>query len=190
MLALFGAWLLPRAPLGAFGILWFFITLSVESTLLPIDDPMVEHRMYLPMAGLSVSAGWLCAVAVARAPRAAKAAGLVAASALIVLSFARNVVWMSPLTLWLDAVEKSPDKARPHANLGSAYYKANLLNEAVEESCRALALAPDDATANNNLDLALTLLGVYDTVVPEVVERRPNGQVVLAFPAPVTFCKR
>jgi hypothetical protein len=188
-LALFGAWLLPRAPLGAFGILWFFITLSVESSVLPIDDAMVEHRMYLPMAGLAVSAGWLFALAVARAPRTAKAAGIVAAAALVALSFARNVVWLSPQTLWLDAVEKSPGKARPHSNLGGAYYKANRLNDAVDESCRALALAPDDATANQNLDLALTLLGAYDSVVPEVVERRPDGSVVLALPAPVTFCQ-
>lgn len=187
-LALFAVWILPRAPLGAFGILWFFVTVSVESSVLPIDDAMAEHRMYLPMAGLAVSAAWLFATAVARAPRAAKAVGIIAAVALVALSFARNVVWMSPLTLWLDAVEKSPDKARPHANLGSAYYKANRLDDAVDESCRALALAPDDATANENLDLALTLLGAYDSVVPEVVERRPDGSVVLALPAPVTFC--
>jgi len=156
--------------------------------VLPIDDAMVEHRMYLPMAGLAVSAGWLFALAVARAPRTAKAAGIVAAAALVALSFARNVVWLSPQTLWLDAVEKSPGKARPHSNLGGAYYKANRLNDAVDESCRALALAPDDATADENLDLALTLLGAYDSVVPEVVERRPDGSVVLALPAPVTFC--
>jgi hypothetical protein len=187
-LAALGLWLMRRQPLAAFGILWFFVTVSVESSVLPIDDPMVEHRMYLPMAGLAVSAGWLFAVAMARAPRAGLSAGAVVAAGLVALTFARNVVWLSPLTLWLDTVEKSPDKARPHTNLGAAYYKADRLDEAVEQSCRALELAPDDPVASDNLDLALTLLGAYDSVVPEVVERRPDGSVLLALPAPETFC--
>lgn len=187
-LAALGLWLLPRQPLAAFGILWFFVTLSVESSLLPIDDPMMEHRMYLPMAGLAVSAGWLFAGAVQLAPRCGLSAGAVVAAILIALTFARNVVWLSPLTLWLDAVEKSPDKARPHVNLGAAYQKADRPDEAVAQQCRALELAPDDPVATDNLDLALTLLGAYNSVVPEVVERQPDGSVVMAVPAPVTFC--
>ena len=189
-LAALGLWLVPRRPLAAFGILWFFVTLSVESSVLPIDDPMVEHRMYLPMAGLAVGAGWLFAAAVRLARGAALSAATVIAGVLIALTFARNVVWLSPLTLWLDAVEKSPNKARPHANLGAAYQKADRLSDAIEQHCRTLELAPDDATANENLELALTRLGTYDSIVPEVVERRADGSVVLALPAPVTFCPK
>ncbi len=37
--------------LFAFGILWFFITLSVESSIIPIDDVIFEHRVYLPSVG-------------------------------------------------------------------------------------------------------------------------------------------
>lgn len=187
-LAALGLWLLPRRPLLAFGILWFFVTLSVESSVLPIDDPMVEHRMYLPMAGLAVSAGALFAGAVQFAPRTGLSAGAAIAGFLIALTFARNLVWLSPLTLWLDAVEKSPDKARPHANLGAAYQKVDRLDEAIAQHCRTLELSPKDEVASDNLDLALTLRGSYDSVVPEVVERRPDGSVVLALPAPVTFC--
>jgi len=187
-LAGFGLWQLPRRPLAAFGILWFFVTLSVESSLLPIDDAMMEHRMYLPMAGLTVSAGWVFAAAVQLAPRAGRRAGAVVAGILIALTFARNLVWLSPLTLWLDAAEKSPNKARPHANLGAAYQKADRLRDAIAQHCRALELAPDDPVATDNLELALTRLGTYDSIVPEVVERRPDGSVLLALPAPATFC--
>jgi hypothetical protein len=187
-LAVFGLWLLPRQPLAAFGILWFFVTLSVESSVLPIDDAMMEHRMYLPMAGLAVSAGWLFVAAVGLAPRVGLGAGAALAGILVALTFARNVVWLSPVTLWLDAADKSPNKARAHANLGAEYHKADRLNDALVEHCRALELAPDDPVANDNLDLTLTLLGAYDSVVPEVVERRPDGSVVLALPAPLTFC--
>ena len=42
-----------------FGILWFFITLSVESSIIPIVDVIFEHRIYLPSAGffIAVTAG-------------------------------------------------------------------------------------------------------------------------------------
>src|SRR5208283_1708111 len=38
-----------------FGILWFFITLSVESSIIPIADVIFEHRLYLPAAGAFIA---------------------------------------------------------------------------------------------------------------------------------------
>jgi len=35
----------------AFGILWFFLSLSIESSIIPIRDVIFEHRLYLPSAG-------------------------------------------------------------------------------------------------------------------------------------------
>ncbi|MDD5435370.1 MAG: hypothetical protein PH343_08080, partial [Nitrospira sp.] len=37
--------------LAAFGIFWFFITLSVESSVIPLVDIIFEHRVYLPSVG-------------------------------------------------------------------------------------------------------------------------------------------
>jgi hypothetical protein len=36
----------------SFGVLWFFITLSVESSVIPIKDVIAEHRVYLPSIGI------------------------------------------------------------------------------------------------------------------------------------------
>ncbi len=41
--------------LTGFGILWFFITLSVESSIIPITDVIFEHRLYLPSAGAFIA---------------------------------------------------------------------------------------------------------------------------------------
>jgi hypothetical protein len=41
-----------RHPLVALGWAWFLVTLLPESSLFPIRDVCVEHRAYLPMAGL------------------------------------------------------------------------------------------------------------------------------------------
>lgn len=148
-----------QRPFVAFAIIWFFVTLSVESSIIPIDDVMAEHRMYLPMVGLSIGIGWLLAVAVGRARRTALSAGAAVAAALIALSFARNVIWLSPLTLWVDAAEKSPDKVRPQLNAGVAYHQAGRLDEAVERYCRVLELSPDDPLARDNLAIALAAQG-------------------------------
>jgi hypothetical protein len=42
--------------LVGFGILWFFITLSVESSVIPLPMLIDEYRMYLPSVGLIISA--------------------------------------------------------------------------------------------------------------------------------------
>src|SRR5208283_746966 len=38
-----------------FGILWFFMTLSVESGIIPIADVIFEHRLYLSSAGAFIA---------------------------------------------------------------------------------------------------------------------------------------
>ncbi|MDA9101382.1 hypothetical protein N9K06_01755, partial [Omnitrophica bacterium] len=42
-----------KRRLVAFGIFWFFITLSIESSFIPLEDVIFEHRLYLPMFGFS-----------------------------------------------------------------------------------------------------------------------------------------
>ncbi|HWR58589.1 MAG TPA: hypothetical protein VN328_06845, partial [Thermodesulfovibrionales bacterium] len=39
----------------AFGIFWFFITLFVESSVIPIADVIFEHRLYLPSVGFFIA---------------------------------------------------------------------------------------------------------------------------------------
>ena len=176
-----------RRPLAAFGMLWFFVTLSVESSLIPIDDVMVEHRMYLPMAGLAVIGGWLFVAVADRVPRAARAAGIALMVGLIALTFARNVIWLTPVSLWLDAAEKSPRKARPQVNVGVAYHHSERLDEAVAHYCRALELNPDDELASENLEVALTQLGKLDTVDPKR-DRQADGTLVLEVDDLTSYC--
>ena len=49
---------IKKNRLLSFCVFWFFITLSVESSIIPIKDIIFEHRMYLPMAGCAL---FLCA---------------------------------------------------------------------------------------------------------------------------------
>src|SRR6185503_18355598 len=141
---------LRRAPLVGFGILWIFVALSVESSILPIKDVMVEHRMYLAMPGIALMAG-LVFVAALRAYRMPALVG--AASCVVVLvslTIAGNEVWRTHLGLWQDALAKSPGKARVHANLGTALHDLGRLDEAIAEYCAALAIDPNHDVAKTN----------------------------------------
>ncbi len=58
-IAVFGIWAYRRARLFSFGIIWFFITLSVTSSFVVIYDVIFEHRLYLPSIGFAIFAALL-----------------------------------------------------------------------------------------------------------------------------------
>lgn len=50
----FAVWAYRRARLLSFGIIWFFVTLSVTSSFVVIYDVIFEHRLYLPSIGFAL----------------------------------------------------------------------------------------------------------------------------------------
>lgn len=142
----------PALRLPAFGLLWFFITLSVESSLIPIPMVINEYRAYLPSAGFFMAA--VSGLYLTGGIRKAAAALLVIATVVFsAATFKRNGLWASETALWEDAVRKSPLKARPHNNLGLGYIEAGLGEKAEREFKTALLLRPDYAMAHYNLAL-------------------------------------
>jgi tetratricopeptide (TPR) repeat protein len=157
LIALFacGLYALRRAPVVGFAILWLFVALSIESSILPIRDVMVEHRMYLAMPGIALAAGAGFASVLRRNRRLALAGAALCGALLVALTFARNEVWRSPLSLWQDALAKSPSKPRVHVNMGTALNRLGRADEAIAHYCKALSLDPDYRMARINLDRAM-----------------------------------
>jgi len=116
--------LFKKHRLLAFGILWFFLTLTVESSFIPLKDVIVEHRLYLPMFGLSLFLSALLWKYTRSASRFL-AILLAIAIALSAMTYARNKVWKSPFSLWQDAIKKSPLRGISYSGLGDAYRRAN-----------------------------------------------------------------
>jgi tetratricopeptide (TPR) repeat protein len=144
--------------LAAFGVFWFFLALSVESSVIPISELMFEYRLYLPGAGFLIAVSTAAFVMRNRMESSwgrsfpivlALAVGLMATAA-----YARNDVWSSRVSIWLDAAGKSPYKARPHNNLGLAYYNEGLLDPAIRAQLVAIRLNPELAEAHLNLGAA------------------------------------
>lgn len=67
------------------------------------------------------------------------------------VSVARNSIYESEVALYTDIVAKSPDKARPHNNLGDALKKAGNFEKAGPHFERALQIQPIYPDAMNNL---------------------------------------
>ena len=100
-----------RFPLASFGFLVFLLLLSPTSSLVPIADPFVERRMYLPMFGLMlVVVEILSRMDAVRPPFIAVMGCLVISMS--VATYHRNVLWSDPWLLWKDSVEHAPDKTR------------------------------------------------------------------------------
>ncbi len=68
-----------------------------------------------------------------------------------VTSWMRSSVYQDQITLWKDAVLKSPNKARVHDNLGVVLKRHGHISEAMKEFERAVQLDPNDPLALNNL---------------------------------------
>lgn len=154
--------------MASFGVFWFFITLSVESSVIPISDVIFEHRVYLPSAGLSIGFGAVFAAisgaanmtggsrAGSRTVQYSKAVltALLAAT-LIVATYSRNRVWTDELKLWDDIVEKAPNKKSPnyniHYNLGVAYHHKGEVETAVKHYEKAIEIDPKHKDANFNM---------------------------------------
>jgi tetratricopeptide (TPR) repeat protein len=146
----------------SFGVLWFFITLSVESSVIPIKDVIAEHRVYLPSVGLFTAFTATVSYAFFSARRNPEAAWALVCVIVVLLSIAahkRNYVWADRLSFWLDEAGKSPARAEVHNGLGSAYYDLGRLEEAKAEYEKAILLAPGYARAHNNLAMVFKGLG-------------------------------
>jgi len=117
-------YLAKRHRLLAFCILWYFINLVVESSVIAIEMAY-EHRLYLPM--LLVILLIIVLLDRLRPPLIVGGAVTAIVAALLIFSTVqRNKVWETTFTLWQDCVLKAPNKARPRYNLGNAYFEEGM----------------------------------------------------------------
>ncbi|MBI5902293.1 MAG: tetratricopeptide repeat protein [Deltaproteobacteria bacterium] len=157
----------PALRLISFGAFFFFITLSVESSVIPIKDVIFEHRVYLPSAGLITA---FCSALFYGADRLrwkhsrrgvwVVVALIVAASSIATMR--RNTVWTDELTLWRDSARKAPGNPRALNNIGYILAHSGRAVEAIAYLNRALEIRPEYPDAYNNLAYAFTMTGDFD----------------------------
>jgi protein O-mannosyl-transferase len=154
--------------LASFGILFFFLTLSFEWSIIPIPEVLYEHRLYLPMAGFSIflitSLYYLLG---GKNPKAMLTIVVILITAYSILTYVRNNVWKNDLTLWDDTVHKSPHKARPYSNRGLAYQNQGNFNRALLDFNKAIEIDPGYTIVYYNRGLAYQNQGKLDQAIAE-----------------------
>jgi len=160
------AWRLRhRAPLAAFGVLWFFLVLAPSSSVVALRESMAEHRAYLASCGLFIVAGAALArwAGSERAARGAAARGFAAVALVVIvlgaLTVQRNHVWSSSIALWAEAAGRAPMYWEPHYSLGDALREQRRCKEAIEEYRVVIDLRPGHRDALNNLGICLAETG-------------------------------
>jgi Flp pilus assembly protein TadD len=139
-----------RHPTLAFCILWFLVTLSIESTFIGLELAY-EHRLYLPMFAFALAAAYLLALIPARCAGLAIGLGGLLVMTLAGASVARNVTWQDPATLWADAVSRSPTSHRARNNLGRVLIDQGKWEQAALQFEKAIRIRPEYAEPHNNL---------------------------------------
>jgi tetratricopeptide (TPR) repeat protein len=131
--------------------------LVIESSVLGLEI-IFEHRVYLPSMFAILAVVLLIGRLIK--PQVVK---MLALCALVFIcshwTIERNRVWQSEVALWEDCVEKSPQKSRPHNNLGKALAERGRVEEATIQFLLALQFDPQNAGAHNNLGAMLMYQG-------------------------------
>jgi tetratricopeptide (TPR) repeat protein len=155
------AWLLRRRfRLATYGFFAYLILMAPTSSILPIQDAIAERRLYFSMLGLLLIAVDLVnRIRIDRRQLAYAGAALVLVAAFA--THARAAVWASPMALWQDTVQKSPNKVRVRFQLAFVYFARQDYPAAIEKFAEAARVGPP--RADLLLDWGLSYAALHET---------------------------
>lgn len=135
-----------------FSFCFFTASMLIESSILPIRDVLVEHRMYLPMVPISIIIGYaISKINVIEFQKQATIA--VAILILTALTFTRNSNWDTNERLWASSVQENNENPRALNNLGQALMDEGKYCEAIPFIHQALLIKNNYLYALVNLSL-------------------------------------
>ena len=134
--AIVAAWLLrARSPLFLFGLLFYLVSHSIESSFLPLEM-VYEHRNYLPSVGLAVAFScifWVCGKRIA--PERVSFVAVLITLGLFALCAMRSMVWSDFQSLAYFNVKNHPNSPRANFLYGQMLYaESNGLRSVASES--------------------------------------------------------
>jgi protein O-mannosyl-transferase len=179
LLGALAVWLRRRQPLIATGIAWFFLTLAVESSFIPLD-PLYEHRLYLPMFGFILVVLGLLQLLPGR--RFGLAALVVMVLLYLPLTWERNRLWADPIAFYSDNLAKFPGNVRVLTDLALKVLNDGPVTAAEPLLRQALESNPDYTPA------WISLVAVYNrqgrmaeafAAARQGLERSPHSPALL-----------
>ncbi|MBF0522331.1 MAG: tetratricopeptide repeat protein [Candidatus Omnitrophica bacterium] len=183
LLIIFGAIkLFKKHRFLSLGIFWFFITISIEGGIVPIDCLIYEHRLYLPMFGYAL----FLVSALFTLFQEKHFKHLIIGLTVISMFYAaatikRNFVWKDDYTLWSDVIKKSPNKLRAFNNRGKALAEMGKQEEAIEDFNRGIAINPTTWALYINRGIGYQTLGRYKEAYDDFTKVIQNSRDAHAY---------
>ncbi|MFA5199747.1 MAG: tetratricopeptide repeat protein [Candidatus Omnitrophota bacterium] len=157
--------------LFTFSILWFFIWLGPVINLLPLNHPLAERYLYIPAAGFFIILSVVIINPLYFKARATLKQNINKVqiyfliflfSGYLILTINRNKIWKNPIIFWNEAMKQPPNSARAYTNLGYAYFKKGMYDEAIKAYQQSIKESPDYADPYMDLSLVFLELRNYD----------------------------
>ena len=171
-----------------FWLLVFFVSLLPVSQLVPLVTLMNDRYLYFPMLGAAALGGAAASFLLDRAGagRRTPAVAVIVLPLLVLalVSFQRAAVWRDPLTLWTDAVERSPNASYAWSSLAEVYFRDLRVDEALRAYERSLEIDPGNRMAIAALGPIYTELGELDrgrAMLTQFLRMRPDDVKATAY---------
>jgi Tfp pilus assembly protein PilF len=157
-----------RNPIFLFSLLWFYIAISPASSIVPLAEPVNDHRMTLAYFGLFGALIPALLIGIERlfpAPHplaAERSSGWVLSAVflgLIITTEVRIPVWSSPEALWTDTSDRNPNSGRAQNNLAISYFSTGDYAQAKTLLDQCERVRPNYPVCKINLGEALSFLG-------------------------------
>ena len=174
-----------KYPVVTFGIIWYFLNLAIESSILPLEL-VFEHRLYLPSFGIflsiTVMGAFLLRAAMRKLPdtdfaKVFCSLVVMVACCSAMLTFVRNEDWEDIVTIHHDCAVKAPQNPRANGNYANALMQVDEYDEAVKYAETTLQLGKPSyevyALASGIIVSILNTGGKYD-------EAAARGEELLA----------
>jgi len=174
-----------------FALLWFLIAWIPISGLYPLNAPIAEHWLYFPSMGfLALLAGgcdeamvrWSGRLSVKSARGVFTGIFAVVLLCFIALTIRRNGDWRDNLTLYTKTLEKAPNSARVHYNLGVIYDERGENEKALREFMETLRLDPSNMYVRLDLAAMFAQMGALKETVrlyKEAISLSPNDPEIV-----------
>jgi len=152
----------------AFFMIWYFVTLLIV-IIIPLNRIMQENRCYISGAVFAMFLGVVIGEMVYSRQRYKFAYGILAVLMIIygVGTAYRNTVWKNNVTLWTDAMKKSPYEPLVYNNLSVAYKNNGEYEKAKEVLFRGIRLSPNEWLYHYNLAVLFKISGEMDYALLE-----------------------
>jgi tetratricopeptide (TPR) repeat protein len=158
--------------------IWLVLSFLPISNIIPLPSaPVADRFLYMPLLGMSLAFGYGVKWFYVRSQLVTMAAFAIFIIMAGTLTYARNFVWQTEESLWMDVVKKNPAEAIGYYNLGVVYGGKGMYDRAEEQYLIALEKKPDHVYALLNLGIVYHSKGHVERAIgkfKDVIDLKPD----------------